>query len=110
MTPTAGNASAKSASHARVMPPSPIASEDLVDEAALRQQPAPHDAGSDERDDLGQEEHRSRGRAQCTRRDPPDERCDEQSERPPGCTLKKMISLNAFAIDPTRSGSVRTLT
>ena len=59
MTPTAGRARPKSASQVRVDAAEADGGQDLVDEAVLREQPGPHDARRDERDDLRQEEHRA---------------------------------------------------
>ena len=67
--PTAGSAVSKSPSQARAMPPRPIAVEDLVDQPGQRQQPAPDDAGGDERDDLRQEQDGPGDRAQPPARD-----------------------------------------
>ena len=61
-----------------------------------RQQPAPDDAGGDERDDLRQEQHRPRQRAQPAGGDPVDHRGDRPARAAPGSKLKNTTSLNAL--------------
>ena len=60
MRPTAGSAVSKSPSQARVTSPRPIAVRTWLIKTGQGQQPAPDDAGRDQRDDLGQEEDRPR--------------------------------------------------
>ena len=78
--------------------------EDLVDEPGRGQQPAPHDAGRDERDDLRQEQHRPGGGPEPPGRDPVDHARDDAARAPTGMKLKKTISLKALTIDLEQVG------
>ena len=80
MSPTAGSAQSKSPSQARVTSPRPIAVRTWLTKPGQGQQPAPDDAGGDERDDLGQEQHGPGDRPEPPGRDAVDDARDDEPE------------------------------
>ena len=81
MRPTAGSAVSKSPSQARVISAEPDGGEGLVDQARQGQEPAPDDAGGDQRDDLREEQHGPGEASETPGRHAMDDRCGHQPER-----------------------------